>query len=721
MQKHYSYITIDLDKKIYTKLKAVQGDSKSRCILANLIANNVNYDLSGTSVKVYGVKKDKTIFFNDATIIDATKGQFEIELTNQALAIAGDLKIQILILGPNQEKLSTFSFFIEVAESIIDDAAIESSNEFKALTTSLSKLEEWNGYFEETSGKIEEKYTERLNKFDEQFNTIINEKAEKKELEATNNRISNIVANNVNGEKDVELADARTGADGKVYVALKDRLDNENLTKINKLIINNIVVNSNLDGQTGWNFLLANGSISNNECVFTATARYGAFYQFSPKNPIIGHKYYISAMVKATSNKVSLDFYNSSTGMNFIRINHSGSGNYERLSTVQIVNSNVSSRYRVLDDRESEWDTISCKEFVLVDLTEMFGVGNEPSLVEFEELIYKNSGSYFVENNLITNAFVSELFPKKVQEKQKYPILLYKNNNDLTVAWKYNNLKDIRLHIEPIGANGLYQVGRIAFVDNNLDYVTDDFKLNETLYQAGVTDWIAPYIMKAINNADGDKINSDYNFVGGAHSYENTSLGVPTARLLDIQIKIDGNNISSNGVYYAHKINVICTNRIQGNNTKKKDGTGREILEEEVTFTITQGVIDIENKIKPLEEIRIDRYYGLQAYTQKYKSDGGTVYYVNGKSNTIYPLGVSDSGTLADGSSCRKMIVSTNEHNFSLELSDIGLTNKRLINDTDKLAFWSGDKLYFQVISKHTDLQLGDMLYLHGTYRFSSK
>lgn len=175
MQKHYSYLTIDLGKKIYNKIKVVQGDIKSRYIVANLISNNTYYDLSDCTVKVYGIKKDNTKIFNSATIIDAKQGQFEIELTNQALAISGDLKLQILILGASRERLTSFSFFIEVVETIVDDAAIESTNEFGALLEGLSKLDEWDKYFKETSEKIEEKYTERLNSLDKKIETTVSD------------------------------------------------------------------------------------------------------------------------------------------------------------------------------------------------------------------------------------------------------------------------------------------------------------------------------------------------------------------------------------------------------------------------------------------------------------------------------------------------------------------------------------------------------------------
>ena len=169
MQKHYNYLDIDLDSKNYRRLNAMQGDIKSRYILVNLYSNNLAYDLSSCTVKIYGLKRDKTIFFNNAVIKNEKLGQFEIELTNQALAVPGELKIQILVLGAAGEKLSSSAFVIDVGESIIDENAIESTNEFGALTESLTKVDEWDKYFEETSGKIEEKYTERLNSVDSQI------------------------------------------------------------------------------------------------------------------------------------------------------------------------------------------------------------------------------------------------------------------------------------------------------------------------------------------------------------------------------------------------------------------------------------------------------------------------------------------------------------------------------------------------------------------------
>lgn len=176
MKKHYNYLDIDLDSsKIYRKLSAMQGDIKSRYILVNLYSNNLAYDLTNCNVKIYGIKKDTTVFFNNAVIIDALKGQFEIELTNQALAVSGELKIQILILGATGEKLTSSAFFINVGESIVDENAIESTNEFNALTEGLAGLVEYDIYKQNVSA-----HEEKLIQHDAQFNTMGNETRSKR-------------------------------------------------------------------------------------------------------------------------------------------------------------------------------------------------------------------------------------------------------------------------------------------------------------------------------------------------------------------------------------------------------------------------------------------------------------------------------------------------------------------------------------------------------------
>jgi hypothetical protein len=215
MINSYQYLDIDINKKTYKRLRAVQGDSKSRYILASLYDNSKAYNLSNCSVKVFGCKSDKKIFFNYATVTDATNGKFKIELTNQALAVAGELQIQILILGSNQERLTSFVFYIDIEKSIVSDDVIESTNEFRALTGALSQVEEWNGYFEETSGKIEEKYTERLS-YNEEKISVLDSQLE--HIENTKANITDLTSNRqFKGSKTTAEILALTGNNGDYY------------------------------------------------------------------------------------------------------------------------------------------------------------------------------------------------------------------------------------------------------------------------------------------------------------------------------------------------------------------------------------------------------------------------------------------------------------------------------------------------------------------------
>lgn len=182
MNKSYQYLDIDVNKKIHRRLRAVQGDAKSRYILVSLYNNSMPFDLSNCSVKIFGVKSDKKIFFNYANIIDTSKGQFEIELTSQALAVNGELQIQILVLGANQERLTTCTFFIDVDRTIVDDNAIQSENEFTALTKGLADLAEYDTYKNNVL-----KHDENLIKHENKLNEVSSQ------LEHNANKLNKIV------------------------------------------------------------------------------------------------------------------------------------------------------------------------------------------------------------------------------------------------------------------------------------------------------------------------------------------------------------------------------------------------------------------------------------------------------------------------------------------------------------------------------------------------
>ena len=157
-------INLEINKDLYNPIQVKQNDT-ARYLLFNLLDNGVPFSLENKTVRVYGVKPDGTKVFNNLTIINAARGLAELQLTTQMLVKPGCLKLELVIYEAT-DILSTTKFDIDVIASLRDDAAIESTNEFSALTLGLSKLDEWDKYFKETSGAFEEKYTERLNGID---------------------------------------------------------------------------------------------------------------------------------------------------------------------------------------------------------------------------------------------------------------------------------------------------------------------------------------------------------------------------------------------------------------------------------------------------------------------------------------------------------------------------------------------------------------------------
>ena len=164
-------INLEINKDLYNPIQVKQNDT-ARYLLFNLLDNGVPFSLENKTVRVYGLKPDGTKVFNNLTIINAARGLAELQLTTQMLVKPGCLKLELVIYEAT-DILSTTKFDIDVIASLRDDAAIESTNEFSALTLGLSKLDEWDKYFKETSGAIEEKYTERLNG----INSSLEEKA----------------------------------------------------------------------------------------------------------------------------------------------------------------------------------------------------------------------------------------------------------------------------------------------------------------------------------------------------------------------------------------------------------------------------------------------------------------------------------------------------------------------------------------------------------------
>lgn len=192
-------IKLDINNKMYETITAKQGDTESRFLLFHLFDASLPFDLTEKSVRVYGIKPDGTKIFNDLVINDVKKGYCTLKLTNQMLAIAGLVKLELVIYSGNK-KLSSIPFVLNVISSLNSDDAVVSTNEFTALMNGLAALSEYDIY------KSNAKQVPGIKEEVSNLSSQLDNKA--KDL---SNRIDNIVSNAGDGTKDTEIIDARGG------------------------------------------------------------------------------------------------------------------------------------------------------------------------------------------------------------------------------------------------------------------------------------------------------------------------------------------------------------------------------------------------------------------------------------------------------------------------------------------------------------------------------
>lgn len=162
-------IKFDLNKyKLYEKIKAKQGDTKSRFLLFQLLDGSIPFNLTNRSVRAYMVKPDGKEIFNDLIINNYSLGYCTLELTNQVLAVSGTVKIELMVTEEDK-KLTSSVFELEVVKSINSEKSIVSTNEFTALLNGLASLSEYDNYKNSVKSmeinkadkaKVEEKFGE---------------------------------------------------------------------------------------------------------------------------------------------------------------------------------------------------------------------------------------------------------------------------------------------------------------------------------------------------------------------------------------------------------------------------------------------------------------------------------------------------------------------------------------------------------------------------------
>lgn len=260
------------------------------------------------------------------------------------------------------------------------------------------------------------------------------------------------------------------------------------------------------------------------------------------------------------------------------------------------------------------------------------------------------------------------------------------------------------------GGNSLFNFAYLfKIAESSGEPTTDSFTASGNMVSIGSTDWFSPYLVQAVNNADGDvPAGNDY-MTGGNHRSNNTATGGGVTAVEDSwSISIGGVVPLRETVYNTDDIVIKWTNLVQGNNTSKADGSGRAIISETWTLHICPDGIVAENDICPLESVTIRKYYGLQAFFS-----GGSIIYKGGTTRTPVAINsISNSGN----TDCREAVIYDSNYKFGVyvEPLDLGLFKEVAYS----LFTTNASKMYCNLIETAISAAQNEHYYIKGAYKF---
>lgn len=306
----------------------------------------------------------------------------------------------------------------------------------------------------------------------EGFSTQLAQKANQSYAEGTNKRIDELIIGS--GDANAEVTDAHVSlARNKTFDTLSGRIEKTESELMNffDIRINNMIDNGDFsDGLNGWN--VSSGTANTNEGKVTVLpldppeSQARVMQKLTQRN--VGEVYYFSAQVKSTTQNVH--FFSNGP----VEGTYDGSNVYRKMSMLYTAPSDSSDWNVGVCTIGYDTTAFSVDSFVVVNLTELYGAGNEPTLEKFEGYL-KNPGHSLFFKEIVANSGVEEAVSKT---KEIEPVVFYEGYPEITnmvqngnfeyggLNWNTTggatNFSDNKAHIEKESNNTLYFEQRLS-------------------------------------------------------------------------------------------------------------------------------------------------------------------------------------------------------------------------------------------------------------------
>ena len=669
-------IIINVDNYNENSIKTIEGDNLSEVYKIYILKNKRRFNLTNkiavmAYINEYGNKKSDILALN---ITNASQGEIELPITNVISSENGVYACQIAIYGENNflEQTAPFSLIVENnIFSKISNTAINSTD-FHILSEAIKTTSEYAEKLKQGTENIELQYASKLNGINEQLD----------------NRICK-------GEVSVTDIDKNKGKLDQTYMTDEFLQQIAGGTPINAIPADKSITDEKLArpyvwGETGKNlfnkYMCSIGKYVNDLGELDDNKEYIAsdFISVEPNE-----KYFL-----AISLSWGFQFCYYDKEKRFISKTQTQGGVYTIPEGCFYV--------RFTLKKEENLNAVQFEKGEVQTSYEEFKIKPLKKSIEIEHL----------------NDDVMELI-----NTSSYTVVCKKVDNGIIIGFKYNSNEDMRILFKPCGQSLLPQINNIYKFSNSNKLASLDFSSLGTLFQEATTDWVGPYIVRS-SNPNGDKQDS-WEFTGGWHGFNGDQTGSATARNITFKFYIDNVEITDNNVKCGNELKIVVVNRIQSTDTKKNDGSGREVLEETITYIVTPNQIKIEAQIKALENIKITKFYGIQTNLNSYADrEKGEIFYASDDTCRKFKLcGYKNinAGNKTQ-SNCPEYIVKNEKDKIISYIDNTYSLGRRSYMDNDKPVAWTADynKSYMVLIDGNCDLEQEEILLWKGGYKFLS-
>ena len=686
----YERIQLDTINERFNKVPtAKEGDANGRGMIVVLTENGLVKNTTGVSLlfkwehtRIVGAQG-----LEDFEPLDLTKGEYIVTYPTE-MNHEGYVKAEIRIID-NGKYAGSRNMKIQVEPSVGDDTAIESSNEFRALVSALVEVNGWNDRIDAVEADFIQRANDMEATYPQELLSLGSQLADKASLAQLSQVASPKVASLAAQMTDITKVYVYTGAEGG-YIAGNWYYHT-----------GTVWANGGVYQSTG----IADGSIDYNKLSNDLRPILGGYTPLAFDNLLTGIAYYdYTDGVNPAWDGVQYPGYNT-------YVKNVVPGERYQITNYVVAEIFAVAQFRTAEDVGGPWVGLG-----------MIGQQSDYQ-VTVPDGMAKMIVTYATEQSLpsVKKFQVADVSLTQVDldVKSSYKNALRYNhaNKSVRMRFRYNSNHDMVFDIGKRGSSNLPQIAAFYKEPNTTGYLPMDFTLT-TQFIADQTDWISPYVVKAKANIDGDLPLSEH-FTGGYHGYNNgASDAVGTATNTSFKVFADKKLLTADCDIYANEIVIEVVNLINATNTKKADGTGRNVIQETVTYTIVGNKVDVSVAIKALEDITIQTYYGIQAYVVAFNS----FQFVGDNVMTgVFDTTAGHYGGHKADSDCNVMLAMTATDKLTMFVDNMfGIGKLRYLEATTGVcAYMNYGKMYFYLINNH-DFTANTVLNYRGGYVFES-